>query len=438
MMMWLLSMGTGCSSLKAMANPKLAWALSDPAPMSVVVRRADAADATSREVERLVGETPTNDDSPWLSNVGPDAESGRKTLQEIKTSEPYAAGVKVVQAELWAKQLTTVEARRHASSQPAQVATPKTEPQAQEKEKTALGEPSNKAPRANANNKKAPKARAAQAEPKPDAVAAKPAEPAAAPTGPALKYRSILAAIDEKLSDTWSKALEKKRALGDAKAKLKELEVARDAKDVSESDKKGFNAKIEEIEKTLSRLEQESDKASDDILTQAKESAAKASPETREHFGAALAALRKATDDAAISNGAAALRYSLALSSMLDSAKMMAKVFIADVIEERTGKRPNVSSLTPGVTLEGTDVKLTLNGLSTQDLGKLSVSDVTSEVASRTTAWVKHAVGLLPYVAKTQDVLDFESKLLGTILDGFSSAGWKAPELKDVGDLPTS
>ena len=41
----ILFLMTGCGVLGAMANPKVAWAVGDPAPMTIVVRRADAADA---------------------------------------------------------------------------------------------------------------------------------------------------------------------------------------------------------------------------------------------------------------------------------------------------------------------------------------------------------------------------------------------------------
>ena len=37
----LSAFSTGCGALSAAANPKVAWAINDPAPMSVVVRRAD-------------------------------------------------------------------------------------------------------------------------------------------------------------------------------------------------------------------------------------------------------------------------------------------------------------------------------------------------------------------------------------------------------------
>jgi len=65
-----LFLGMGCGALKAAANPKVAWAINDPAPMSVVVRRADVAQRTSKEVDRLMTDAPANDDSAWLGKVG--------------------------------------------------------------------------------------------------------------------------------------------------------------------------------------------------------------------------------------------------------------------------------------------------------------------------------------------------------------------------------
>ncbi|NVL73176.1 hypothetical protein HWN77_26820, partial [Escherichia coli] len=96
---------------------------------------------------------------------------------------------------------------------------------------------------------------------------------------------------------------------------------------------------------------------------------------------------------------AAAVRYPMAATSLLDSAKQMASVYVADVIEEKTGKRPSTAGLTPGVTLEGGKVAITLNGLSQADMGKLSMGDLTTEVASRTTKWVGRAMGLLGTIA---------------------------------------
>ena len=38
----MLAAGTGCGAMTAIANPKAVWALGEPAPMAVVLRRGDA------------------------------------------------------------------------------------------------------------------------------------------------------------------------------------------------------------------------------------------------------------------------------------------------------------------------------------------------------------------------------------------------------------
>ena len=48
---------------------------------------------------------------------------------------------------------------------------------------------------------------------------------------------------------------------------------------------------------------------------------------------------------------------------MLGSVKQMVPVYIADIVEEQTGKRPSMQGLKPDVSLDGTDVKITINGL---------------------------------------------------------------------------
>src|SRR5438093_170776 len=79
----MLSVGTGCGALKAAANPKVAWAVGDPAPMSVVVRRADAADTTAKEVDRLLTSTPASDDSAWVQKTVPSAEEQQAQGQAV-------------------------------------------------------------------------------------------------------------------------------------------------------------------------------------------------------------------------------------------------------------------------------------------------------------------------------------------------------------------
>lgn len=430
----LLTFGTGCGAIKAAANPKVAWAVNDPAPMSVVVRRADVAEKTSKEVDRLMTETPADDDAAWFGKVAPEKEEAAKVMGGIRGHELYAAGARVVAAEYWAKSLSGIGSSG-AQASPAAVAPA---PAAEKPAPVAKAA----APERKADKKKAKKDATASkpgSDDKAQANTAPAAEPAAeAATQPASssKYPSLLAAIDKDLGAAWSTILEKKRAMGERKGQIALLEAKNDEKGISEADKKANKAKIGELEKEIDALEKEADGLSKKLVPQAKAAAQKTPAEMREKVGPVLVSLRQAVDDASVSAGAAAVRYPMAVSTMLDSAKQMATVYVADVIEEKTGKRPSMQGLQPGVTLEGGKVQVTLNGLSQSDLGSLSVGEVTTEVASRTTAWVKRATTLLGTIAATQEVLGFEDDVLGALLDGFAAAGWKAPAPPTVPDAP--
>jgi hypothetical protein len=105
-----LSTGTGCSALGAAANPKVAWAISDPAPMSVVVRRADAATATSKEVDRLLTATPANPDSDWIANVAPSKDDAKANVNTVGAMPMYAqTKARVVPAEVWVRTLPNLK-----------------------------------------------------------------------------------------------------------------------------------------------------------------------------------------------------------------------------------------------------------------------------------------------------------------------------------------
>ena len=469
----IVATSTGCGALAAAANPKVAWAIQDPAPMSVVVRRADVAEKTAQQVDRVMTDTPANDDSPWLANVAPQKEESTKTLAELRAYPLYAvggpgAGARIVPAEVWAKSLSAIEPKTVAvkvAAKPAAPAAP--EPAAQPAAQPEPAEPVAKAsdpaagkgkggkkggkPGAIAKNgagkpnkkgsKNAPaedKAPAPAPEPTP-APAAAPAPAAVTVAAPvASKYPSLLAAIDKDLGVAWAEIMEKKKALGELKGQIDAEEKALDEKGVSDADKKAHKKTIDGLEKQVSKLEKESDKLTDDFIPKAKAAAKKASPDVRDHFGGVLVNLRQAVDDAKIANGAAAVRYAMAATSLLDSAKQMASVYVGDVVEEKTGKRPNTAGIQPGVTLDGGKVAITLNGLSQADMGKTTIGEVTSEVAARTTKWVGHALSLLGTISSTKEMLSFEDDVLGALVDGFSSSGWKAPAAATIPDAPVA
>ena len=106
-----LTMSSGCGALGAMANPKVAWAVQDPAPMTVVVRRADAAAATAKEVDRLLTSTPANPDSDWVAKVGPSKDDAKSNLKSVGDMPMYQTSkARVVPSEVWIRTLPELDA----------------------------------------------------------------------------------------------------------------------------------------------------------------------------------------------------------------------------------------------------------------------------------------------------------------------------------------
>jgi hypothetical protein len=349
----LLCLMTGCGALGAMANPKVAWAIQDPAPMSVVVRRADSAEATSKQVDRLLTSTPAGSDAAWLQTVGPKPEDAAGEVKAIQSEPMYAKShARVVPAEVWARTLADVQSTGGSSP-------------------------------------------------------------------------NLLALISNDLGDAYATIQAKTADIADVSAQIEQEKAARDAKDATDADKKEHDKNVDELKKRLSDLEDEVEPLRKKFLAAAKDAARSAPASTRDAVGPALVNLRQAVDDASIADGAAAVRYPLALSSMVSSLMDVVPGIVADIVEEQTGSRPTLNGFKPDVKLDGTDVKLTLNGVSQDDLGKLSLGDLTTETISRTKKWVVHTVTLIAAVSSTKDALSFEQDALDAILDGFTANGWK-------------
>ncbi len=345
---------TGCGALGAMANPKVAWAIQDPAPMSVVVRRADAAEATATQVDRILTATPASPDADWLQKVGPKPEDAAGEVKAIKTEPMYAKSqARVVPAEVWARILGDIQSTSGTSP-------------------------------------------------------------------------NLLALISSDLADAYAAISAKEADIAGVRAQLEAEKAARDAKDVSDEDKKAHEKTIDELDEQISKMEDEVDPLRKKFLAAAKEAAQKAQASTRDAVGPVLVNLRQAVDDASIADGAAAVRFPLALKSLPDSVMDVVPVIVADIVEEQTGKRPTMNGFKPDVKLDGLDVKLTLNGLSQDDLGKMSMGDLTTEAISRTKKWVGHALAIIAAVSSTKDRLSFEEDTLDALIDGFTAGGWKA------------
>ena len=353
----LLTLATGCGAIAAAANPKVAWAFKDPAPMSVVVRRADAAEKTSREVDRLLTATPANVDSDWIQQVGPSPDAAAAELKIVSGYSFYVESkARVVPSEVWVRTLAAVAAGKGS--------------------KTA-------------------------------------------------KYKSLLAAIDKDMADKYEKIVEKKLELDGIKSLILQEQAAIDDKDATPADKADHQKKKDELAKMVEASEKEIAPLEAAFLAAAKEGAGKAAPEVREKLGVALVNLQKAVEDAQIANGAAAIRYPMAAPTVLSSLKAVVPFIVADIVEEQTGKRPTLNKLSPDVSLDGTKVSLTLNGLAPSDIGKIKMADLLTETVKRSTKWVTHTVTLLAAISSNNEALAFQADVLGAMVDGFSAGGWK-------------
>lgn len=348
----MLFLMTGCGMLSAVANPKVAWAFNDPAPMSVVVRRADAAEGTAKQVDRVLTATPANPDSDWLKNVGPKPEDAAQDMKAVSQEPMYAQShARVVAAEVWLRTLSDIQSTDGSSP-------------------------------------------------------------------------NILAIVSSDLGDQYAAILAKENEIGQLDAQIATEKEARDAKGVSDADKKAHDKTIDDLKSQKSKKEDEVDPLKKQFLASVKDAAAKTPADKRDAVAAALVNLRQAVDDASIADGAAALRYPMAITSMLDSVKQMVPIYVADIIEEQTGHRPLMTGFKPDVSLDGTDVKITINGLSKDDLGKISIGDLTTQTIGRTKDWVVHTLGLLGSISATKDHLNFEQDTIDAMLDGFKKNGW--------------
>jgi len=350
-----VSTSTGCGALGAMANPKVAWAVTDPAPMNIVVRRADAAAATSKEVDRLLTSTPASPDSDWMAKVGPSTDDTKTLMKTVGDMPVYKQSkARIVASEVWVRTLPGVRSDNG-------------------------------------------------------------------------QYPSLLAVIDTSLADSYAKIMAKKQEVADLKASRAEEDAAASAKDVSDDDKKVHKTKISALDKQISDAEDAVSPLQKDFLKEAKAKSSQTSADVKKGFGGAFVNLRQAVEDAEIANGAAAVRYPMAVPGIQGAVKSQVSVIVADILEEKTGTRPTLANLKLGIGFDGSSPTVTIAGLTSTDLGKISVGDLTTETLNRTKDWMGHALGLLGDISKTKEVLGFEEDVLDAVLEGFKTGAWQAP-----------
>jgi hypothetical protein len=346
-----LACSTGCGAMSAITNPKAAWALQEPAPMAVILRRADAARATATNVDRLLGSTGVDATSRWIPKLALKKADVEAALQDIGTDPDYVVpkGVKirVVQAEAWAKVLADLCPHE-------------------------------------------------------------------------TKFPSLVAEVSAELGTAYTDVASQAKKVAKLKADKAAEESALDASDISAADKETHEKKKREIEEQIDKTEDEYKPKVEAFMNKVRELAAKAPPEAKKQVPVALASLLKAVDDAKIANSVALLRYPMAMPGMPQELKTQAKRIVADVIEDKTGHRPNLDNFEPDAKLEGGSVKFTLNGLPPEAIARLKPDALLLEVTTRAKDYVVKVLMLTPTVAETQEMLDLESDTIKALMAGLS------------------
>src|SRR5262249_27740548 len=153
-------------------------------------------------------------------------------------------------------------------------------------------------------------------------------------------------------------------------------------------DKSEHEKQRDGLKKEISETEDAYKPKVEALLKAVKAGGAKAPAGMKDKLRTAIANLRAAVSDAKNANSAAMLRYPIAVTGLPGDIQKAAPRFVADVIEEKTGTRPDTNGIKPDVKLDGFNVKLSINGVPAEKLGSLSMGDHISGTTDRMTSYV--------------------------------------------------
>ena len=238
------------------------------------------------------------------------------------------------------------------------------------------------------------------------------------------EHPNLLAAIDQKLADSYLALGLKQAEIASLKAQIETEKQAGGADGVSPVDKKTHEDAVASLQKKVDEAQDAVDPLKSKFLGQVKDACAKLSNEDKARYAPAVASLLAALDDADMANSAAALKYPLVIKGLPDALKKIVPNIAMDVVEEQTGTRPNMNNLKVNVSVSGGSPTITLDGLG--DVGALQPSDVVKETVRRSVAWFTHTLTLLATISSTKDKIGFERDTLLQMQAAFAPA---APSL---------
>jgi hypothetical protein len=245
--------------------------------------------------------------------------------------------------------------------------------------------------------------------------------------------KTLFAMIGGSLVDQYQAVADLKKQVGDLKGKIEDNKIEMKKDGESDDDKNRLSKENDDLNSQVDKLEEKVDPLMDKLIDAARDSAGKA------QLGGdgtkvvkVVARLRQAIDDAKTSNGSALVGYPRAIPGLQNTLRGTVISFVLEYIEEKTGKVVDTSKVDPQVTLDGTTPNITINGLGPDDLGKLSIGELTSAVLDKTKQFVSDAFALPARVGRVGEMLTLEGKILNAMQDGLKSEGLTPPDLKDI------
>jgi hypothetical protein len=247
--------------------------------------------------------------------------------------------------------------------------------------------------------------------------------------------KTLFAMLGGTLGDQYAAVVEQKREIGELRGKVEGNKIAMKKQGIDDEDKKTLQNENDDLSSQADKLDEKLSPLVDKLIDSARESASKAQlGGNGAKLAAVVARLRQAVDDGKISNGSALVGIPRAIPGLKDTLENTVVSFIAEYIEDKTGKVPDMTKIKPQVSLENMSPKITISGLDPGDLLNLglTISDFTAAITAKTKAFVDDSLNLPVRINRVAEVLALESKLLAAIQEGLKIQGFASPAIKDV------
>lgn len=351
---------SGCGAAHALANPAVLQAL-EPAPLRVVLRRAELARAIGVRVSALTDQVPADEAIARASALS--ATNAEEDLNRAGKEAVYGrAPARVLPAEAWFRELSS--SCTPGSEQGTLV--------------SLLGAP----------------------------VAA--------------GYREVASQSAQ---------------LARMKAEAESLEDRADAKGLKESDKAALLAKAKSLKADIEKQEDAFDAKQERLFATIKQAARGTSAADKTRLRLAVANLVNAIKDARAANTMALGRYPLAAAELSNDIQEVPKGYVADIIEEQTGYRPDLSGFQPNVGFKDGRLQLGLNGIPLKAIGNIDPVALTEEAAKRSERYIEFVLLFTAYIAETEEQLEFEQGMFEAWADGLGSEPSGASKPVDISNL---